>query len=81
MIVSGGPTLEIELAGIATNAPGATASSKRLVDVERDHILAVVEAAGWRIRGSGGAAEILGLKPTTLEARMKKLGLKRPDTA
>jgi formate hydrogenlyase transcriptional activator len=45
----------------------------------RAHILSVLQRAGWRIRGAGGAAEILGLKPTTLEARMKKLRIKRPD--
>jgi transcriptional regulator with GAF, ATPase, and Fis domain len=44
----------------------------------RAQILRVVERTRWRIRGAGGAAELLGLKPTTLEARMKKLGLRRP---
>jgi transcriptional regulator with GAF, ATPase, and Fis domain len=39
----------------------------------------VLERTGWRIRGAGGAAETLGLKPTTLEARLKKLQIKRPD--
>ena len=34
---------------------------------------------GWRIRGKNGAAEILGLKPTTLESRMAKLGIRRRD--
>jgi DNA-binding NtrC family response regulator len=42
------------------------------------YILKVLERTGWRIRGTGGAAELLGLKPTTLEARMKKLGIRRP---
>jgi len=32
---------------------------------------------GWRVRGEGGAAQILGLKPTTLESRMQKLGISR----
>jgi formate hydrogenlyase transcriptional activator len=44
----------------------------------RAHILNVLGRTGWRIRGAGGAAEILGLKPTTLEARIKKLGIRRP---
>jgi len=43
-----------------------------------EHIQAVLEQTGWRIRGAGAAAEILGLKPTTLESRMKKLGIQRP---
>ncbi|RPI07015.1 MAG: GAF domain-containing protein [Zetaproteobacteria bacterium] len=42
------------------------------------YILKVLERTGWRIRGAGGAAELLGLKPTTLEARMKKFGIQRP---
>ncbi|WP_447977479.1 sigma 54-interacting transcriptional regulator [Candidatus Nitrospira bockiana] len=44
---------------------------------ERAHILTVLEATGWRVSGPKGAAEVLGLKPTTLEARMKKLGIVR----
>ena len=48
-----------------------------LEDMERKHILEVMELTEWRVRGEGGAAGILGLKPTTLEARMRKLGIKR----
>jgi transcriptional regulator with GAF, ATPase, and Fis domain len=50
------------------------------VDVEKEHIRSVLESTGWRIRGIGGAADRLGMKPTTLETRMAKLGLKRPST-
>jgi formate hydrogenlyase transcriptional activator len=56
----------------------ASQRSQRLVDVEREHMRRVLEAASWRIRGADGAAERLGVKPTTLETRMAKLGLKRP---
>jgi PAS domain S-box-containing protein len=59
----------------------AVARSPKLVDVEREHILAVLESSSWRIRGSGGAAARLGMKPTTLETRMAKLGLKRPSAS
>lgn len=65
--------------------PQASASSERhspkLVDVEKEHIRRVLERTGWRIRGVEGAAECLGLKPTTLETRMAKLGLRRPGAA
>jgi transcriptional regulator with GAF, ATPase, and Fis domain len=74
MIVAKGPKLTIAL-------PASSASVKRterLTEVEKEHIRAVLESAGWRIRGAGGAADRLGLKPTTLETRMAKLGLKRP---
>ena len=47
---------------------------------ERENLLAVLGKAGWKIKGRNGAAELLGVKPTTLLSRMKKLGLKRPET-
>jgi transcriptional regulator with GAF, ATPase, and Fis domain len=58
--------------------PGAAVRSTKLTDVERDHIRSVLESTGWRIRGTSGAADRLGLRPTTLETRMAKLGLRRP---
>jgi transcriptional regulator with GAF, ATPase, and Fis domain len=48
-----------------------------LVDVERAHILRVLQATAWRIEGSRGAAVALGLKPSTLRSRMRKLGVNR----
>jgi transcriptional regulator with GAF, ATPase, and Fis domain len=55
--------------------------SVRIVDVEREHVLSVLESTRWRIRGANGAAERLGLPPTTLETRMARLGLIRPRSA
>ena len=51
--------------------------TRNLQDLERRHILDVLEKSGWRLTGEGGASEILGLKRTTLQSRMKKLGIKR----
>jgi formate hydrogenlyase transcriptional activator len=48
-----------------------------LEDVERRHIVNVLENTGWRVSGKGGAAEVLGLNRTTLQSKMKKLGIKR----
>ena len=48
-------------------------------EAERRAIVRALELTGWRISGSGGAAELLGLKPTTLHAKMKKLGVRRPS--
>jgi transcriptional regulator with GAF, ATPase, and Fis domain len=78
MIVATGTDLTIALP--AASGP-ADKRSARLADVEKEHIRGVLESAGWRIRGLGGAAERLGLKPTTLETRMAKLGLGRPQPA
>jgi len=52
--------------------------SGTLQEMERQHILTVLERARWKVSGPNGAAAILGLKPTTLEFRMKKLGITRP---
>jgi DNA-binding NtrC family response regulator len=46
---------------------------------ERENLFAVLQKTGWKIKGVDGAAELLGLKPTTLISRIEKMGLKRPD--
>jgi len=46
---------------------------------ERENLLLVLEAANWKIKGPDGAAELLGVKPTTLLSRMEKWGLKKPE--
>ncbi|MBA2258967.1 MAG: hypothetical protein H0W18_08730 [Acidobacteria bacterium] len=51
--------------------------SRTLADAERAAITDALRSAGWRSSGSGGAADILGLRPTTLHATMKKLGIRR----
>jgi len=56
-------------------------ASLTLKDLEIEHIRATLNSTNWRIRGAGGAAERLGLKPTTLETRMAKLGVIRPQPA
>ena len=45
---------------------------------ESSHILKALEACGWRVSGKGGAADQLGLRPSTLDLRMKRLGIDRP---
>jgi len=59
--------------------PGVRRSPRRLDEVEAEHLRAVLESTRWRVRGKDGAAEIIGLKPTTLEAKMKKLRIQRPS--
>jgi formate hydrogenlyase transcriptional activator len=61
----------------ASEAPPA-ATASRLADVERAHILQVLGECGWKVAGRGNAAERLGLKRGTLQARMQKLGIRRP---
>jgi len=75
MILATGPRLSIPIPSPLTTAG---ARSLRLIDVQREHIRKILEIAHWRVRGTDGAADRLGLRPTTLETRMAKLGLARP---
>jgi formate hydrogenlyase transcriptional activator len=83
VILSAGATIEARVLGIAAAAPGPTSATApqrplTLAEAERQAILAALEVTGWRISGRDGAAGVLGLKPTTLHAKMKKLGIRRP---
>ena len=90
LILSRGPALVVERAlvraaedrgGIPATARPAGAGdvmATTLANAERAHILRTCEACGWRIKGPGAAAERLGLNPSTLYFRMKKLGIRRP---
>ncbi len=51
---------------------------KDLVKIEREHILVTLQERRWIIEGHNGAAQLLGINPSTLRSRMKKLGIKRP---
>jgi len=75
VISSDGPRLTI---AVPSSSPAVARRSVKLFDVEKEHIKSVLDGTRWRIRGVGGAADRLGLKATTLEARMAKLGLQRP---
>ena len=72
LILSPGPTLRVDLPSSSSLEDDVLLS---MDEVQRRHIIKALEAAGGRIRGSGGAAELLGVKPTTLRSRMQRLGL------
>ena len=71
---------------LQTPAPGFDDGTPRVLShsiaelksVERDHILSVLEAADWKISGTHGAASQLGIPPSTLRSKMKKLSIHRP---
>jgi formate hydrogenlyase transcriptional activator len=79
MIVSSGRTLEVFLPGADEVVPSGE-GELGLQDVERRHIISVLKRTSWHVTGKCGAAEILGLKGTTLQSKMKKLGIKRPES-
>ncbi len=77
VILSTGSTLRVSLSDLKT-APGhARSSVKTLESVEREHILRALREANWVIGGPRGAAARLGVKRTTLQARIRKLGISR----
>jgi formate hydrogenlyase transcriptional activator len=79
MILATGPALHVEIAEPGAT-PAAPQASQDIRNVEREHILKVLQEKGWRIRGPQGAAAALGINATTLEYRMVKLGIRRPGS-
>jgi transcriptional regulator with GAF, ATPase, and Fis domain len=77
MILSSGTTLELREAWISETEPGGPEATTALIDVERRHIVRVLETCRWKIEGAGGAAQLLGLKASTLRSRMVKLTIAR----
>jgi PAS domain S-box-containing protein len=83
MIISRGRSLEVELPAAVANSQEASKSGDStettLANIERRHILEVLEQTKWKIGGKGGAAERLGMNRTTLQGRMRKLSIHRPE--
>lgn len=75
MILTKGVSLHVDM-------PKSTTSLHQqnmgLEEFEKSHIIDILSMTGWRVRGKNGAAELLQIKPSTLESKMQKLGIKRP---
>jgi formate hydrogenlyase transcriptional activator len=78
VITSPGPVLRLADPPERKHAKAQEEPLKGLEAMERDHILKVLQKTSWKIDGEGGAASVLGLHPSTLRFRIKKLGIKRP---
>jgi len=83
VILSTGPILKVPLHDLQVQQPAQAAARKieSLEDAERRHILEALDASNWVISGPNGAAAPLGLKRSTLQARMEKLGIRRARAA
>jgi transcriptional regulator with GAF, ATPase, and Fis domain len=55
--------------------------TKSISEIEREHIQNILKKNGWKVEGLNGAAQLLNIHPSTLKARMRKLGIKRPTAA
>jgi PAS domain S-box-containing protein len=79
VILTHGPILRAPLSELSVSGEAAVQVDPNLENAEREHILRVLREAKGMIGGAHGAAERLGLKRTTLNSKMKKLGIKRKD--
>jgi formate hydrogenlyase transcriptional activator len=82
VILSRGPALKVALADLKTRTPDANGELNRAVtleEMEKRHILSVLEQTNWVFAGPHGAAARLGIKRPTLQFRMQKLGISRPQ--
>jgi formate hydrogenlyase transcriptional activator len=78
VILSPGPTLQVPLADLKPAVQQAPTAAVTLADAEREHILAALRETGWVLSGPKGAAARLGMKRSTLQGKMRKLGISRP---
>jgi formate hydrogenlyase transcriptional activator len=77
-IIANGPVLQIDESMLRSGGAAPDSTVDTLENVERNHILRALGDTNWVIHGKKGAAEILGINPSTLRSRMEKLGIKRP---
>ncbi len=77
VILSPGAVLQVPLAELKSQAEAATSRVTTLEAAEREHILRALRETNWVLGGPGGAAARLGMKRTTLQSRMPKLGISR----
>lgn len=79
VVLAKGPVVQIDDSMLRANeAAGAVSSIDTLESHERNHILRALGETGWVIHGKKGAAEVLGINPSTLRSRMEKLGIRKP---
>ena len=69
---------EVESVATADRTTGRILAARELQVLERDNIIRALEESGWRVSGDNGAAQLLGMNPSTLSSRMKALEIKRP---
>jgi formate hydrogenlyase transcriptional activator len=81
VVVARGPVAQTDDSMLRTGEAAEVSTIDKLENVERNHIIRALNETDWVIHGKKGAAEILGINPSTLRSRMEKLGIKKSRTA
>jgi len=92
VILSKGDVLRLDLSlpramengaapSVQVDGGGDVLTEKQLQALQKENLVAALKRTDWRVSGKGGAAELLGIKPTTLADRMRKFGLHKPRAA
>jgi transcriptional regulator with GAF, ATPase, and Fis domain len=77
-VTGAAPVAAPQKSAVAPKAGPVFLTEAEMLERERENLRAVLETADWKIKGMNGAAELMGINPTTLLSRMKKMGLQRP---
>jgi formate hydrogenlyase transcriptional activator len=79
VVLARGPIVQVDASMMHVDLAAQAAPLDTLENTERNHILRALNETHWVVHGKSGAAEILGLNPSTLRSRMEKLGIKKPS--
>ncbi len=79
VVLAQGPIVHIDDSMLRSEVVAESCSIDTLETVERNHIIRALAETDWVIHGKKGAAEMLGINPSTLRSRMEKLGIKKPE--
>ncbi len=77
VVISDGELLQLGDWLSKKTGPASRKQVLNLDELQKNHILQILDMTHWRVRGKEGAAQLLGINPTTLESRMQKLGIKK----
>ena len=79
VVISTTEVVDIDKTVLGIASESGNENGNDLEDVERRHIIRILDETNWVIDGKNGAAGLLNINPSTLRSRMQKLGIKRPE--
>jgi len=80
VVLARGPIVQIDDSMMRSGGAVQESTVDTLENMERNHIIRALKETLWVVHGKKGAAELLGINPSTLRSRMEKLGIKKPQS-